>query len=62
MRGCLDRLAADSSWLREERELAFYGDVDFVPSEEYDRADAERAVEAARFAVERAEDLFGGIR
>jgi len=59
VRGRLERLAADSAWLREERELAFYGDVDFIPSEEYDRADAERAVEAARFAVESAEALLG---
>ena len=31
---CLDRLAATSEWLRGERELSFYGDVEFIPTEE----------------------------
>jgi hypothetical protein len=32
-----------SKRLRKERELAFYGDLDFVPTEEYTKDDAERA-------------------
>jgi hypothetical protein len=36
-----------SKRLRRERELAFYGDEDFVPSDEYD---AEDSSEAIRFA------------
>jgi len=27
------RLARASEWLRAERELSFYGDVDFIPAE-----------------------------
>jgi HEPN domain-containing protein len=50
----LERLAAISKWLRKEREFAFYGDEDFVPTEEYQRSDAERALADARFVVERA--------
>lgn len=42
------RLAEISKWLREERELAFYGDDDVIPSEHYDRAQAERAINVAR--------------
>jgi hypothetical protein len=37
-------VAATSTLLREERELAFYGDVDFIPDERYDRATAEDVV------------------
>jgi len=48
------RLADISKWLRKERELAFYGDVDFIPTAEYTRENAERAVGDARFVVEMA--------
>jgi HEPN domain-containing protein len=51
-RAAVDRLADISRWLRKERELAFYGDVDFIPTEEYDEEDAKRAIADARFAVE----------
>ncbi|MFN3480788.1 MAG: hypothetical protein ACK415_10430 [Thermodesulfovibrionales bacterium] len=30
--------------MRKERELAFYGDIDFIPSEEYTKDDALRAI------------------
>ncbi|MGI6609769.1 MAG: HEPN domain-containing protein [Limnochordia bacterium] len=44
-------LAATSKWLRKEREFAFYGDVDFIPTEEYSLADAQRADREARHVV-----------
>jgi HEPN domain-containing protein len=47
----VDRLAAISKWLRKEREFSFYGDIDFIPTEEYSREDALRAMEDARFVV-----------
>ncbi len=53
----LERLAAISKRLRKERELSFYGDVDFIPTEEYALADAARARDEARFVV----DLAGRI-
>jgi len=37
--------------LRKERELAFYGDIDFIPTEEYTRTDAKNAIVDARFVV-----------
>jgi HEPN domain-containing protein len=44
--------AADiSKRLRRERELAFYGDIDFIPTEEYTEADARRAIEDAEWIV-----------
>jgi len=46
-----ERLASISKWLRKEREFAFYGEVDFIPTEEYDLKDAELAVEDAEFVV-----------
>jgi len=48
-------LADVSSWLRKEREFSFYGDIDFIPTEEYDSDDANRAMEDARFVVSVAE-------
>ena len=50
----IERLARISSWLRKEREFAFYGDIDFIPTERYTRDDADRAIEDAAFVVETA--------
>ena len=46
-----ERLAGISAWLRKEREFAFYGDIDFIPSEQYSRDDAQRAIDDAVFTV-----------
>ncbi|MBC7336420.1 MAG: HEPN domain-containing protein [Clostridia bacterium] len=53
-----EKLASISKWLRKEREFAFYGDVDFIPTEEYTRRDAERAYRDARLVVETAEKVI----
>ncbi|MBI4715238.1 MAG: HEPN domain-containing protein [Nitrospirae bacterium] len=47
----LERLAAVSKKLRKERELAFYGDIDFIPTEEYGPDDAREAMEGAHFVL-----------
>jgi HEPN domain-containing protein len=47
----LDRLAASSLWLRKEREFAFYGEIDLIPTERYAEADASRARVEAEFTV-----------
>jgi hypothetical protein len=47
----VDRLAATSAWLRKEREFAFYGEVDLIPTERYTEADATRARDEAAFVV-----------
>jgi HEPN domain-containing protein len=49
--GDLDRLAATSAWLRKEREFAFYGDIDMIPTDSYGEADATRARDEAEFVV-----------
>ena len=54
----LPRLAEISKWPRKEREFAFYGDIDFIPTEEYRSEDAERALADALFVLDRAEALF----
>jgi HEPN domain-containing protein len=56
----LPRLTDASGWLRKEREFAFYGDIDFIPTERYTQADARRAIEEARFAVEIASLVIPG--
>lgn len=50
----LDEIAEISRWLRKERELAFYGDIDFIPSEEYTREDALRAINDVKKVLETA--------
>lgn len=54
----LDRLAEISARLRKERELSFYGDIDFIPDESYTKAQAEEAIRDAIFCVERAESVL----
>lgn len=54
----LERLAEISAWLRKEREFSFYGDIDFIPTEEYAETDALRAAEDARFVVSVAESVI----
>jgi len=53
----IERLAEISKWLRKERELSFYGDIDFIPTEEYTYEDARRAIEDARFVIDIAKKI-----
>jgi len=46
-----ERLADVSHRLRKEREFAFYGDEDFIPTDEYTRDHAQAAIDDARFVV-----------
>ena len=54
----LPRAAEISKRLRKERELAFYGDVDFIPTEEYTADDATLALSDAKWVVELAKKAF----
>ena len=45
------KYAEISKWLRKERELAFYGEIDFIPSEEYTERDGVRAMKSAEFCI-----------
>lgn len=54
VRRAAPKLAKISKWLRKEREFAFYGDLDFIPTEEYTESDALKAIEDARFTVQMA--------
>lgn len=54
----LKTLAEISKKLRKERELAFYGDIDFIPTEEYTKEDAEEAIRDARLVVSTARKLI----
>jgi HEPN domain-containing protein len=51
----LDRAARISDRLRRDRELAFYGDVDFIPTERYSEADARQAYDDAAWVLALAE-------
>lgn len=48
-----------SARLRKEREFSFYGDIDFIPTEQYTEADAARAIDEARRAVDAAALVIG---
>ena len=56
--GDIDRLAAISRGLRRDRELAFLGAEDLVPSDFYKEPDAADARDNARFVVERVRPLL----
>ena len=47
----IPKIAEISKLLRRERELAFYGDIDFIPTEEYSRENAEKAISDTHFVV-----------
>ncbi|MFQ3574642.1 MAG: HEPN domain-containing protein [Thermodesulfovibrionales bacterium] len=49
----LTRITKISKRLRKERELAFYGDEDFIPTNEYDARDAKSAMKDAAFVVDK---------
>lgn len=51
-------MAGISKWLRKEREFAFYGDVDFIPTEEYTEADARKAINGAELVVKMASKVI----
>lgn len=50
----VERLAAISQRLRKERELSFYGDIDFIPEDRYSESEAAQAHRDAVFVVEQA--------
>jgi len=47
----VDTLAEASAWLRKDREFSFCGDIDFIPTEQYTRVEAQRAIDDAQLAV-----------
>ncbi len=54
----IEQLRDISRWLRKEREFAFYGEVDFIPSLEYSKEDAKRAIQDANFVVKAAKECI----
>lgn len=56
----IDRLREISTRLRKDRELSFYGDIDFIPTEHYSAEDAKRAIEDATFVVAVAQRVIPG--
>ena len=47
----LRKISKISKALRKERELAFYGDIDFIPTEEYTRNDAKKIMDETTWIV-----------
>jgi hypothetical protein len=62
LRASLGRAAQVSGWLRQERERAFYGDVDFIPTEEYTADEATQAYDDAAVVLALAEEAVGRLR
>ena len=58
----VERMARISRELRRDRELAFYGTEDLVPSEFYVEEDASQALANARFVVETTTAALGDLR
>lgn len=57
----LSQVAEISKSLRVDRELSFYGDIDFIPTEEYSSQDAEKAIADTNFVMKAANMLFDDI-
>ncbi len=55
----VERLARISSALRKDRELSFYGEIDFIPTEHYTKAHAQRALDDAVWVVSVAAMVIG---
>ncbi len=49
IRSHLDRICTVSMRLRKERELAFYGDLDFIPDDSYTHEEAKLALDELHF-------------
>lgn len=58
VRARLPRAAEISRRLRRERELALYGDIDFIPTEQYSAADAQRAYDEAAWVLALAQEAI----
>lgn len=54
----LKKLTKISKSLRRERELSFYGDIDFIPTEEYTLEDAKEALKKAKFVLKLTEKIL----
>lgn len=52
------KIARISKELRKERELSFYGDIDFIPTEQYTKGDASKAMKDTKFVVDIAKKLI----
>ena len=57
----VDRAAQISGDLRRERELAFYGDIDFIPTEQYSADDAATAYDNAAWVLALAESAVSRL-
>ena len=55
----LERLVAVSTWLRKERESSLYGDIDFIPTEQYGADAGLRALDDATFVLTVATRIAG---
>lgn len=58
----LSHAAAASLRLRRDRELAFYGDLDFIPTEQYTESDAQLAYDDAARVVALATRVIDPLR
>jgi HEPN domain-containing protein len=58
LREKLSELRPGSKWLRSQRELSFYGDMDFIPERVYTDSDAKMAIEIVEKHVEIAHKII----
>lgn len=52
------KLAEISARLKEEREISLYGDIDFIPTEEYNAKDSAKAMRDAEFVLSVAKSII----
>ena len=58
IRSHVSRIVKISSRLRKDRELSFYGDDDFLPSQNYDSSDSDLCLADADFLIDLVQRFF----
>lgn len=61
LKGNFKKYAEFSGWLRKERELAFYGEIDFISSERYTKKKkVKKTLKVAEFSIKLLERILSG--
>ena len=58
VRDKLRELNKEAKWLRSQREIAFYEDMDLIPEELYTKEDALKAIDIAKGYLQVAETIW----
>jgi len=55
----IDYFKKECKWLRKQREISFYGDMDFLPLKSFTKEDADRAIKLANEFIKVSNKFYG---